>query len=363
MLEPRRSGVVRKDELAVHPTVCRRRVPDFDLARSGPARVTVPVVLPDDMDPTRHVDRKTRIHSIVPVIRGLVLVHLEVRPSVHVRGVPDVLDVARVGPRDVRMVPRIDREAGSRPDAGARDGDFLPRRGFRVVQDGIVRPRGDGHSIVGHMDRSEGIQVHLKGQHPLVGRGRDERFAPSRILRRDEKIVSRGAPIRRRIGVPNVDPTNDRAPVWLQSEIDRIAADRTRRDDRGVACHPLDSIVQVPVRDVGIMHEPVRIGTRGEGPARHPRKVGDMNKVEVLADVVRRRLRMNNGCRRTRSAAEDAERQAEDEHDGGEADQDPSVYTIRLRDEKTLRTPGPRHELANLLIVGVPWSTLEKSRA
>src|SRR5439155_4715796 len=135
---------VREDEFAVRPTVCGRRVPDLDLARSGPARVTVSVVLPNDMDTTRRVNRKTRIHSIVPVIRGLVLVNVEVRPSVHVRGVPDVLDVARVGPRDVRMVPRIDREAGSRPDAGARDGDLLPRRGFRVVQDGIVRPRGDG---------------------------------------------------------------------------------------------------------------------------------------------------------------------------------------------------------------------------
>src|SRR2546427_2089289 len=72
---------------------------------------------------------------------------------------------------------------------------------------------------------------------------------------------------------------------------------------------------------------------------------------------------MNRGCRKTRSAAEDAERQPEDEHDGGEADQDPSAYTIRLRDEKTLRTPGPRHALANLLIVGVPWSTPEKSHA
>src|SRR2546422_8096741 len=72
---------------------------------------------------------------------------------------------------------------------------------------------------------------------------------------------------------------------------------------------------------------------------------------------------MNNGCRRSRSAAEDAEGQAEDEHDGGEADQDPSVYRIRLRDEKTLRTPGPRHALANLLIVGVPWSSPEKPNA
>src|SRR2546426_991852 len=107
------------------------------------------------------------------------------------------------------------------------------------------------------MDRSNGIQVHLKGQHPLVGRGGDERLAPTGILRREEEIVSRGAPIRRRISVPNVDPTDDRAPVWLQSEIDRIAADRTRRDDREVAR------------------------------------------------------------------------------------QDPSVDTIRLRDEKTLRTPGP----------------------
>ena len=66
-----------------------------------------------------------------------------------------------------------------------------------------------------------------------------------------------------------------------------------------------------------------------------------MNKVEVLSNVVRCWLRMNNGCRRTRSAAEDGESQAEDEHDGGEADRDPSVYTIRLRDEKTLRTAGP----------------------
>ena len=99
---------------------------------------------------------------------------------------------------------------------------------FFEEEDGIVREIRHGEPAVDDVDRAARVDVHAERLHAQVGRGRDERLLPSRILRGDEQVPARPAPVSAGVCIPKINPRDDRRAVRFEGEVHVGAHDEAR---------------------------------------------------------------------------------------------------------------------------------------